>query len=348
MKKLLPIALATAIIASAALGSGPASAATLFGSPCAANKVLEGAIWVSISHEGPFPATAPTSGVITEWLVNTHIEAEAEDPLASEFPRIHQQRLLVLRKEGANVFKVVGEASGGPLNREGTNTYLTRLPVQQGDYIGLAGNPYAAYCETKSTADIFASSVGGTPVGSTFAFEEHPGLQAPVVARIEPDVDGDGYGDETQDQCPQSAAYQTPCPTVQVSSLALNGAKAVSVYVTSSQVAPVSVTGTVKLGKGKTATLAAAATTVTPGTLARYQLTLTKPVLQAMKSLSTKKALGMTISASATNVAGAVSTATSTLKLPGQKKPVHHKATHHKKKHHKPAHHKPTHPGTKK
>jgi hypothetical protein len=343
MKKRLSIALALALAGSAVFGANSASAATLFGSPCAANKVAEnpGAVWISTAHpEGAFPVTAPTSGVITEWLVNANLETASE----GEFSRMFQQRLVIARAEGRDPktnaptsFKVVGEASGGPLNLKGTSTYLTRLPVQQGDYLGIAGNPFTIFCETANENDTFAFTTGGTPVGSTLGVESAKKLQVPIVARIEPDVDGDGYGDETQDQCPQSRAYQSPCPTVQVSSLALTGTKAVSVYVTSSLVAPVSVTGSVKVGKGKTAVLPpVAARTVTPGTLARYQLNFTRTVIKTLESLSTKKSLTLSISASATNVAGTLSTATSTLKLQGQKKPAHHK----KHQKHKPTQHK--------
>jgi hypothetical protein len=34
-----------------------------------------------------------------------------------------------------------------------------------------------------------------------------------VSAVLEPDADGDGFGDETQDQCPTNATTQGPCPT---------------------------------------------------------------------------------------------------------------------------------------
>jgi hypothetical protein len=327
MKKRLSVALVLAIAAGALFAVDSASAATEFGSGCTANKSQEGAIWVSTGHStaSPFPVTAPISGVITEWHVNSDQEAMAAGDLAGEFSRIFQQRLLVLKSEGAESFKVVAEASGGPLNLKGSNAYLSRLPVQQGDYLGLAGNPYALYCETKSEADTFGSTVGGTPVGSTFKVKLAKGLQVPVVARVEPDVDGDGYGDETQDQCPQSAAYQTACPTVLVSSLSLSSQKAVTVYVSSSLSAPVAVGGTVKLGKGKIAKLSAAGKTVEPGTLGRFSLTLPKPVRKTLTALSTKKSLTLSISASATNVAGTVSTATSTLKLRGQKQQTKHK-----------------------
>jgi|GEM_PF-534102 len=337
MKKRLSVAFAMAVVANAVFVVNSASAATVFGSGCAANQIKEGAIWVSTGHApaSPLPVTAPISGVITEWMVNTDLEVESEGKLAGEFPRILQQRLLVLHAEGPESFKVVGEAPGGPLNLKGSNTYLARVPVQAGDYLGLAGDPYAAYCETKDEADTFGFTVGGTPPGSIFKVERAKGLQVPVTARVEPDVDGDGYGDETQDQCPQSAAYQSPCPTVLVSSLSLSNKKAVVVYVSSSLPAPVTVSGTVKLGKGKTAKLSAAGKTVAPGTLARFKLTLTKPVLKTRAALTTKKALTVMVSASATNVAGAVSTANSKLTLRGQRKPVHHKQAAQKNSHHK-------------
>lgn len=337
MIKRLAAALAIATAATTFIGVGPASAATLFGSDCTATNVKEGAIWISTSHpEGKFPVTAPISGVITEWLVNADIKVESEGKLAGEFPRIFQQRLIVVRSEGPEVFKVVGEAQGGPLNLVGTNTYLARVPVQQGDYVGLAGSPYAAYCPTASPADKFAVAVGGTPVGSSFRVESKEGLQVPVVARIEPDVDGDGYGDETQDSCPQSAAYQTACPVVTVSSLSLTHPKAVTIYVSSSLSAPIAVSATVKIGKEKAVTLSAPGQTVAPGTLGRFNLALTKPVLHTLKRLTVKKALTVTIAASATNVTGSPSTATSKLKLRGQRKQTRHKA-HHRKAHRKPA-----------
>lgn len=321
MKKRLSVALAVAIAATALVGANSASAATVFGSGCAANQITDGAVWVSTGHAStnPLPVVAPISGVITEWTVNTDIVVESEGKLAGEFPRILQQRLLALRAEGES-FKVVGEASGGLLNLKGSNTYTARLPVQAGDFLGIAGNPFAAYCETKDPADTYAAATGGTPVGSIFKVERSTGLQVPIVARVEPDVDGDGYGDETQDQCPQSAAYQTPCPVVTVSSLSLSHAKAVTVYISSSLSAPIAVSGTVKLGKGKTAALGGPGQTVAPGTLGRFNLAFPKPVLKTLAALTTKKALTLTVTASATNVTGSPSTATSTVKLRGQKK----------------------------
>ncbi|MBS1892899.1 MAG: hypothetical protein JST59_16510 [Actinobacteria bacterium] len=335
MKKRLSVALAAAVAATALVTANSASAATVFGSGCTANQITDGAIWVSTGHAptNTLPVTAPFSGVITEWTVNTNIAVESEGKLVGEFPRVLQQRLLVLRAEG-ELFKVIGEAAGGPLNLKGSNTYNARVPVQAGDYLGIAGNPFTAWCETKEPGDTYAAATGGTPVGSVFRVERSSGLQVPITARIEPDADGDGYGDETQDQCPQSAAYQTPCPVVTVSSLSLTHPKAVTVYISSSLSAPIAVTGVVKLGKGKTATLTAPGQTVAPGTLGRFNLALTKPVLKTLKALTTKKALTMTVSASATNVTGTPSTATSKVKLRGQREPTPTKKKPKQHKHH--------------
>ncbi|MBS1846028.1 MAG: hypothetical protein JST53_16555 [Actinobacteria bacterium] len=342
MKKRLSAVVAAAVAATALVGANSASAATVFGSGCTANQITDGAIWVSTGHApaNTLPVTAPISGVITEWTVNTNIAVESEGKLVGEFPRVLQQRLLVLRAEG-ELFKVIGEAAGGPLNLKGSNTYKARVPVQAGDYLGIAGNPFTGWCETKEPGDTYAAATGGTPVGSVFRVERSSGLQVPITARVEPDADGDGYGDETQDQCPQSAAYQTACPVVTVSSLSLTHPKAVTVYISSSLSAPIGVTATVKLGKGKTATLTAPGQTVAPGTLGRFNLALNKPVLKTLEALTTQKALTMTVSASATNVTGSPSTATSMVKLRGQRKPTQAKKAHQpaKKKPKKHKHH---------
>lgn len=343
MKKRPPFALVAvvAISAIAALVSAAsASAATEFGSGCTATKATERALWVATGHapSSPLPVTAPISGVITEWKVNSNQDAAAAEPgLAEEFPRIFQQRLLVLRSNGSESFTVVGEAAGGLLNLKGENSYRARVTVQAGDFLGLGGEPYALSCVTGEEADTIAATVGGAPLGSSFKTKPAKGIQVPVTARVEPDVDGDGYGDETQDLCPQSAAYQSACPVVEVSSLAVAGKKAVAVYVTSSLTAPVAVSATVKLakGKGKPVRLAAAAKTVTPGTLVRFNLKLTKPLRGALAKLPEKKSLRLSISATATNVTGSASVATSTLKLRGEAAPVHH----HKRERQNPGRH---------
>lgn len=53
---------------------------------------------------------------------------------------------------------------------------------------------------------------GSVGLGETRVFKAESDVGTPVTALVEPDADGDGYGDETQDGCPQSAATATECP----------------------------------------------------------------------------------------------------------------------------------------
>ena len=326
MKKSLAVATAAVLALSAFVGVTPASAATEFGSACTGEEAAPFTL-VSIGHGAgsPLPATSPISGVVTEWKVNTKFEVEGEE--AMFFNALVRPNLQVWRSVGGLSYTLISEApSTGQFNLDGTNAYPSRIPIAAGDHLGLGGGGFVPYCEGNDPADTFAYSQKPGPVGSTTTFEKEVNEdQIPVVARVEPDVDGDGYGDETQDKCPQSAAYQTPCPVVTIGSLPIAGAKAVTLYVSTSLAAPVGVTGTVPLGKGKTASLTATAQTVAPGSLAPFTLTLTPEVTKALKKLPKKQSLTMTLIASATNVTGTPSTSATTVKLKGQMKPVHKK-----------------------
>ncbi len=94
------------------------------------------------------------------------------------------------------------------------SSFPTRIPVPAGGYVGLA--------VPGGTVPGFRSSVGGS---ATYSRTEAPisGVTGVVGeshngavlydADVEPDVDGDGYGDVTQDACPSSASiHDDPCP----------------------------------------------------------------------------------------------------------------------------------------
>jgi hypothetical protein len=96
------------------------------------------------------------------------------------------------------------------------SSFQTRMPIPAGGYIGLA--------VPGSTVPGFQSSVGGQAKYSRteapnsgvtgVVGESHNGVIL-YDADIEPDVDGDGYGDATQDSCPSSASiHEGPCPAV--------------------------------------------------------------------------------------------------------------------------------------
>jgi hypothetical protein len=55
---------------------------------------------------------------------------------------------------------------------------------------------------------------GELPPGTTTSFTLRDGVQLAVAATVEPDADGDGLGDETQDPCPDFASSAAACPDV--------------------------------------------------------------------------------------------------------------------------------------
>jgi hypothetical protein len=95
----------------------------------------------------------------------------------------------------------------------GTYVYSARLPVDAGDQIGVDTSDQLAFIATGAAQDTYeywnpALADGGT-VGTSPSEANLAGLIL-LNADIEPDVDGDGYGDETQDACPGNAASQLP------------------------------------------------------------------------------------------------------------------------------------------
>lgn len=324
MKKRLCAALAVVLVIGSFAGVASASAATEFGSGCAANDFAPFQSLVSVAHgaTSPLPVAAPGAGVITEWRLNVEM-TELSPEERAELSNAVAQQLLVLRPAGPDHYTVVGRSEGGSLDLDGVSSFPADIPVQQGDLLGLSG-AFTFFCATNDPGDAVAPFFGSSPVGATVETEAPASeAQVPVVAKIEPDADNDGAGDETQDKCPQNSAYQAPCPVVTINSKPIAGKKAVTLYVSTSLTAPVGVTATVYLGKGKTVTLTAPTQTVGPGSMAAFTMGFTKRLTKALKRVPAKRFLRVSLTASATNLAGGPSTTTSTAWLKGQEKPVH-------------------------
>lgn len=321
--KRVSVVLAVAIVVGAFARVSTASAATEFGSGCAADTFAPFQSLISVAHgpTSPLPVAAPTAGVITEWKLNVDLSELAPEEEA-ELGNALAQQLVVMRPAGPDHYTVVGKAETSALDITGVNSYPADIPVQQGDLLGLSGG-FTLVCSTEDPGDAVAPFFGSAPIGATVETEA-PATEAqvPVVARIEPDVDGDGSGDETQDKCPQSPNYQAPCPVVTINSKPIAGRGLVTLYVATSLSAPVGVTATVLLGKGRDATITAPAQSVTPGSLTAFRLALTRQVRKALKKLSTKRSLRMSIVADATNITGSPSMTTSTVRLKGEAKPA--------------------------
>jgi hypothetical protein len=171
---------------------------------------------------------APISGVITKFRIKAlgemttgtatatfrlaNITANPGDPSA------------IATSAGTGPTVQIPEDTGGdaPITQVGA-----RLPVTAGQHLAVDGS---ANLEALHVSDGGKwTYVYGPPLvdgqggrDSTLATEE-----LLVQADIEPDADHDGFGDETQDQCPSQATTQGPCDTTApaVSGLKISGGK---------------------------------------------------------------------------------------------------------------------------
>jgi hypothetical protein len=320
---------ALAICLSVAAG---ASAATQVGDPCVAGEVssYSGTItfFPMLTPQSPFPAAVPSTGVITSWGMN----------VASGVPGFSSSvAFKVMRADPPTLTaQVVGE------DREtitsGSNLFNVRIPVRTGDFLGMSNDGHSLiYCKQPSVGSTIGVLQGDPTTGSTVTFEERHEEEGriPVFATVEPDADGDGYGDETQDKCPTDASTHEACPapkaapappappapiTLSDSAAAKKGL--VTVSLTSSAQATVTLGGTVKLGKGKTAKLSGGTQIVAPGALAKFTVVFPAKLKTALKQLSTSKKLSLILTATAPGA----TTTNLTVKVPGELKPVpkHH------------------------
>lgn len=157
------------------------------------------------------------------------------------------------------------------------------------------------------------------PLGATQTFpKETAGLQEAVSAVIEPDADNDGFGDETQDQCPQSATTQAPCPVVTLNVSATAKKKLVTLLVTGPVAAKVTVSGVVSLGKDKKTKLKGGTKAVTPGAFTKFKLGFTSALTKRLEELPPSKKLTLKVTSSASNIVGAPTKKVIKVKLKGQ------------------------------
>jgi hypothetical protein len=180
----------------AAIGVGDASFAP--DSPCP--NPSETFLQTGVSSGNPY--TVPFSGVITSWGFH------------DASPIVSGLKLKVGRSAGLGTL-IVGEstAPAGRAPNQFNGPFLTRIPVQAGDWIGIyASGTEHCSMSTANPADTFRHIVGDQPPNSgAAAFSSASQFRFPVSAAVEADADGDGFGDESQDFCDTEAATQGLC-----------------------------------------------------------------------------------------------------------------------------------------
>jgi RTX calcium-binding nonapeptide repeat (4 copies) len=160
----------------------------------------------SATDENPrYAVPSGPYGVITSWSFRGFSTDPGTGRLFVWRPTASADRFIYVDSTGTEVF-ALGVVS----------TFATRLPVQVGDVLGmLASQPCLLGGPGRPAGDevSYFPSATEPPKGSTQTTTDVLfGFRILIAANVEPDSDRDGFGDETQDQCPTNATIQGPCP----------------------------------------------------------------------------------------------------------------------------------------
>lgn len=166
----------------------------------------------------PYSGGAPRDGVIVRFRIRASVP-DGQSPSVTF-------RLADVMPQGADSALAAAVGTGPTVNVAGTGEieeFPARLPVTKGNHLAL---------DTTAVDAVYNAD------GSKFTYVYAPTLvdgQGPrpsndvtaellVAAVVEPDSDGDGYGDETQDSCPTDAGTQQgACPKPDVTDPKLTG-----------------------------------------------------------------------------------------------------------------------------
>jgi hypothetical protein len=135
----------------------------------------------------------PSPGVITSWSFQA---GAAVAPL----------RLKLGRAEGPlGTFTIVGQSDFATPVANQLNTFPTRITVSAGDLLGLYATSSIPCGQNTGGAGVWTGGPADQQPGtSSGTYTPGPG-SLDVSAVLEPDADNDGFGDETQDNCPTAA-----------------------------------------------------------------------------------------------------------------------------------------------
>ena len=186
------------LVATSLAIAAPAHGATVLGSTfLPADGCSPGATFLQTGSPGNFYA-APSAGVITGWSFQA-----GPNPPSLKFK--------LARPAGGTAYQIVGESGLTSPAPNQTTTIPAQIPAQAGDVIGFFVSVMGK-CGTNAGPETFSAFLGDPPVGATANFSVGTVSALDVSASFEPDADADGFGDETQDQCPTDPAAQGPCP----------------------------------------------------------------------------------------------------------------------------------------
>lgn len=161
---------------------------------------------------GGASAAASTPGVIVRWRVLNGAGGAYRINVLTDNPggsggAFHAYHVLSIGETG-NVTAPTNPAFPK------ISSFPTRLPIPEGAYVGLTvpGGTVPGFQSSAGGQAKYSRTEAPFPGITGVVGESHNGAIL-YDADIEPDVDGDGYGDVTQDSCPTSASiHEGPCP----------------------------------------------------------------------------------------------------------------------------------------
>jgi hypothetical protein len=212
-------AAATAIVGlMLAVGASSASAATTFGADLSNTPDWPTQAYTMTSVMDPGGATntgAPVSGILTSVRIKTRGAAGSgviRILTLSSHPDAFTYNFF---NDGPEIpVDVTADATAGGHVTQA----LTRRPISAGQHLAwYVNDPLGNINENYVDATAECAYTNGSTAGpgttqpySTASCNHNVPL---LLGTIEADADHDGYGDETQDQCPTDASTQGPCPT---------------------------------------------------------------------------------------------------------------------------------------
>jgi len=162
----------------------------------------------------PYAGGAPVDGVITKFRIRAFPEGGTASATATflvadiERPNPADEDTALAARTGIGPTLTIPEPPGIDTP---TLEIGGRLPVRKGQHLGVDASPnlWATYNNSGDQFSyVFAPPLveGAGKRGSTESTGE-----LLIAGTIEPDADGDGFGDETQDRCPRQATTQGDC-----------------------------------------------------------------------------------------------------------------------------------------
>jgi hypothetical protein len=187
MRKVGPGVLVTAFVAVAM--AAPAQASTPLGQtfvPSAHSCPAGGFTILQVTSVSD-AYKVPTNGVIVSWSY-----LAGPNPVSLGFK--------VGRSAGGSTYTTIGQDALKTPAANSPNTYLVRIPVLTGDFIG-AYYPDEGECGDFTAPNSWWRAPHDIQTNSTASYVQNPG-RLDLSAVLEADADGDQFGDESQDNCP--------------------------------------------------------------------------------------------------------------------------------------------------